>query len=146
MPLIKECMVLVIGGSSRISYGVMEKYLLENIKIYIISSNTSWVGKTKLVLWFLNAGPKLSLTLIMEAGSEKSFPNWLLVGGYLTISSGMIATLFWESGGVLDNMKDTIILGKVGMIEEVAEVYVYLIKDTNTTGVCISTNAGSLLL
>lgn len=102
----------------------------------------------------------------MGAGSEKSFPNWLLVGGYLTglygitrnlaldlkplrvnlVSSGVIATPFWGSGGVPDNVKDTTTLGKVGMVEEVAEVYVYLMKDTNATGVCISTNAGSLLL
>jgi hypothetical protein len=37
-------------------------------------------------------------------------------------------------------------LGKVGSVEEVAEAYVYLMKDTNATGSCVSTNSGSLLM
>lgn len=37
-------------------------------------------------------------------------------------------------------------LGKVGSVEEAAEAYVYLMKDTNATGSCVSTNAGSLLV
>lgn len=50
MPLIKECTVLVIGGSSGIGYGVVEKYLLEGVKVYIASSNASWVGKSAVAL------------------------------------------------------------------------------------------------
>ncbi|GCB21380.1 uncharacterized oxidoreductase YkvO [Aspergillus awamori] len=244
MPSIKECTVLVIGGSSGIGYGVAEKCLLEGAKVHIASSNASRVGKSavalkqkfpsaeitahicdlagedveknlehlfstigsldhivftagdklaiqpletinlhairraghvrfavplllaKLAPRFLNAGPKSSLTLTTGAGSEKPFPNWSLVGGYLTglhgitrnlaldlkplrvnlVSPGVIATPLWGSGGVPDNVKDTTTLGKVGTVEEVAEAYVYLMKDTNATGACISTNAGSLLL
>ncbi|KAI0836288.1 putative short chain dehydrogenase/ reductase [Hypoxylon sp. FL0890] len=37
------------------------------------------------------------------------------------------------------------LLGKIGTPEEVAEAYVYLMKDTNSTGSCVSTNGGALL-
>jgi hypothetical protein len=36
-------------------------------------------------------------------------------------------------------------MGKVGTAEEVAESYIYLMKDTNTTGGMVSTNGGALL-
>ncbi len=38
-----------------------------------------------------------------------------------------------------------LLLGKVGSPEEVAEAYLYLMKDSNATGSCVSTNAGALL-
>ncbi|PVH79943.1 NAD(P)-binding protein [Cadophora sp. DSE1049] len=37
------------------------------------------------------------------------------------------------------------LLGKVGSAEEVGEAYIYLMKDSNATGSCVSTNGGSLL-
>ncbi|KAI1636812.1 hypothetical protein F4809DRAFT_360956 [Biscogniauxia mediterranea] len=37
------------------------------------------------------------------------------------------------------------VLGKIASPEEVAEAYVYLMKDTNTTGTCVRTNGGVLL-
>lgn len=62
------------------------------------------------------------------------------------VSPGVIATPLWGSEGMPESVKGSTTLGKVGMVEEVAEAYVYLMKDTNATGACISTNAGSLLL
>jgi NAD(P)-dependent dehydrogenase (short-subunit alcohol dehydrogenase family) len=40
---------------------------------------------------------------------------------------------------------ETALLGKVGAPEEVAEAYIYLIKDSNNTGTCVSTSGGELL-
>jgi NAD(P)-dependent dehydrogenase (short-subunit alcohol dehydrogenase family) len=120
----------------------------------------------KLAPRFVKAGPKSSLTFTTGAGSEKPFPNWSLIAGYLTglhgitrnlaldlkplrvnlVSPGVVATPLWGPDGVPDNMKDGTTLGKVGTVEEVAEAYIYFMKDTNATGACISTNAGSLLL
>ena len=37
-------------------------------------------------------------------------------------------------------------LGKIGSIEEIAEAYVYLMKDTNATGSCVNSNGGFLLV
>ncbi|KAI1403896.1 putative short chain dehydrogenase/ reductase [Hypoxylon fuscum] len=36
----------------------------------------------------------------------------------------------------------TSLLGRIGTPEEVAEAYIYLMKDTNNTGSCVSTNGG----
>jgi NAD(P)-dependent dehydrogenase (short-subunit alcohol dehydrogenase family) len=40
---------------------------------------------------------------------------------------------------------ETALLGKVGMPDEVAEAYIYLMKDSNTTGSCVSTSGGDVL-
>lgn len=37
------------------------------------------------------------------------------------------------------------LLGKPGTAEEVGEAYMYLMKDFNTTGTCVSTNGGALI-
>ncbi|CAI7678003.1 unnamed protein product [Penicillium discolor] len=37
------------------------------------------------------------------------------------------------------------LLGKVGTPEEVAEAYIYLMKDSNNTGTCVSTSGGDLV-
>ncbi|GAA93114.1 short-chain dehydrogenase [Aspergillus luchuensis IFO 4308] len=228
MPSIKECKVLVIGGSSGIGYGVAEKCLLEGAKVHIASSNASRVGKSAVALKqkfpsaeitahicdlggedvekslehlfytigsldhiVFTAGDKLAiqpletinLHAIRRAGHvrfavplllAKLAPRFLnaafseLVVGWgvsdwpygITrnlaldlkplrvdlVSPGVIATPLWGSEGMPESVKGSTTLGKVGMVEEVAEAYVYLMKDTNATGACISTNAGSLLL
>lgn len=120
----------------------------------------------KLALRFLKPGFQSLIILMTGAVLEKLFPNWSLVAGYATglhgmtrslaldlkplhvnlVSPGAVETPLWGLNGVLDAAKDHTVLGKVGSIDEVAEVYVYLMKDTNATGSCISTNAGALLL
>ncbi|OTA80278.1 hypothetical protein M434DRAFT_86528 [Hypoxylon sp. CO27-5] len=46
---------------------------------------------------------------------------------------------------VVAMMTKNALLGKIGTPEEVAEAYVYLMKDTNSTGSCVSTNGGALV-
>lgn len=62
------------------------------------------------------------------------------------VSPGVVDTPLWGPQGVSEAIKKSTALGKVGTIEEVDGAYVYLMKDTNATGSCISTNGGSLLL
>jgi NAD(P)-dependent dehydrogenase (short-subunit alcohol dehydrogenase family) len=120
----------------------------------------------KLAPRFMKPGYTSSITLTTGAGSQKPFPGWALVAGYLTglhgitrtlaldlkplrvnlVSPGVVATPLWGSDGPPEEVKNQTALGKVGSPEEVAEAYVYLMKDTNATGSCVSTNAGSLLL
>ena len=120
----------------------------------------------KLAPRFVNPGYRSSITLTSGAGSQKSFPNWSLIAGYLTglhgmtrnlaldlkplrvnlVSPGVVATPLWGSAGVPNELKNHTTLGKVGTIDEVAEAYMYLMKDTNATGSCVSTNSGSLLM
>lgn len=120
----------------------------------------------KLAPRYLKPGYQSSLTLTSGMGGEKPFPNWSLVAGYLTglqgltrnlaldlkpirvnlVSPGVVDTPLHGLGGVPDEMKESTALGKVGTPEEVAEAYLYFMKDTNATGSCISTNGGALLL
>ena len=62
------------------------------------------------------------------------------------VSPGAVETPLWGLNGAPHTVKNYTALGKIGNIDEVAEAYVYLMKDTNATGSCISTNAGALLL
>ncbi|KAH6867859.1 short-chain dehydrogenase [Thelonectria olida] len=120
----------------------------------------------KLAPHYLKPGYQSSLTLTTGAGGEKQFPNWSLVAGYLTglqgltrnlaldlkplrvnlVSPGVVVTPLHGPGGVPDEAKKHTTLGKVGTPEEVAEAYLYCMKDTNVTGSCISTNGGALLI
>ncbi|EAW07070.1 short-chain dehydrogenase [Aspergillus clavatus NRRL 1] len=115
---------------------------------------------------FMRNGYKSSFTLTTGSASQKPIPNWSLIGGYLTglhglvrnlaldlkplrvnlVSPGVVETPMWGPGGVPDEMKKDSLLGKVGTPDEVAEAYVYLMKDTNATGSCVSSNSGSLLI
>ncbi|PYH42830.1 oxidoreductase, short chain dehydrogenase/reductase family [Aspergillus saccharolyticus JOP 1030-1] len=120
----------------------------------------------KLAPRFMRPGYQSSLTLTTGAGSERPHPNWSLIAGYLTglhgltrnlaldlkplrvnlVSPGAVVTPMWGEKGPSDDLKNHTTLGKLGTPEEVAEAYVYLMKDTNATGSCISTNGGSLLV
>ncbi|SPQ17715.1 05404047-edc2-4d85-87e7-47175a46504c [Thermothielavioides terrestris] len=93
-------------------------------------------------------------------------PNWSLIGGFLTglqgltrnlaldlkplrvnvVSPGPVATPYLGPPSVADQFKEHTTLGKIGTPEEVAEAYLYLMKDTNVTGSMISTNSGALLV
>ncbi|KNB06427.1 hypothetical protein FOXG_07140 [Fusarium oxysporum f. sp. lycopersici 4287] len=62
------------------------------------------------------------------------------------VSPGVVETPLHGHSGVTDEMKAHTTLGKVGLPEEVAEAYLYFMKDTNATGSCIDTNGGSFLV
>lgn len=120
----------------------------------------------KLAQRYLKPGYKSSLILTTGSASHKPFPNWSLVAGYLTglhgmtkslaldlkplrvnlVSPGVVDTPLWGPDGVPKAAEEATALGKAGTIDEVAEAYVYLMKDTNATGSCVDTNGGSLLL
>ncbi|KAI1777154.1 putative short chain dehydrogenase/ reductase [Hypoxylon cercidicola] len=50
-----------------------------------------------------------------------------------------------ERGQRVRTMAESSLLGKIGTPEEIAEAYIYLMKDTNSTGSCVSTNGGALV-
>ncbi|KAF4220098.1 hypothetical protein CNMCM5878_002128 [Aspergillus fumigatiaffinis] len=119
----------------------------------------------KLALSVLKPGYTSSLILTGGVVGDRPQPNWAVIAGYSAGLYGMVPGLaldmkplrvnFVSPGPVKTGMfpdevaemlaKRTT-LGKVGSVEEVAEAYVYLMKDTNATGSCVSTNSGSLLM
>ena len=68
------------------------------------------------------------------------------------ISPGAVDTELWshmseeEKQGMFKELSKKIPVGKVASVEDVAESYLYLMKDRNITGAMVSTNGGHLLV
>ena len=120
---------------------------------------------------YLNAGPASSITLTTGAVSEKPLPHWSVVASYATglhgmtrnlaldlapirvnlISPGAVLTPLWDSmkpdekQSFMEGIKKTCTTGEIGRPEDVAESYLYVMRDRNCTGSVIDTNGGGLL-
>ncbi|KAK3715120.1 hypothetical protein LTR37_007330 [Vermiconidia calcicola] len=122
---------------------------------------------------YLTGGPKSSFTITTGAVSEHPIPDWTVVGSYATglqgmtrqlaldlkpirvnlVSPGAVDTELWTNTGMseeqkqslLEGMKEKLTTGRVPGPENIAEAYLYLLKDENITGSMISTNGGHLI-
>lgn len=122
---------------------------------------------------YLTPGPKSSITLTTGGVSQKPIPNWTVIGAYATglhgltrglaldlkpirvnlVSPGAVDTELWANSGfsaeqkkgMMEGIASKLPTGKVPGPEEIAEAYVYLLRDHNITGTMVSTNGGSLL-
>jgi len=120
---------------------------------------------------YLNPGPKSSITLTTGTVSERPIQNWGISGSFGAglhgmmrglaldlapvrvnlISPGAVETELWDVAGsaYLEGMKKSIAqsttTGKIAQPEDIAEAYLYVLKDTNVTGSLIGTNGGALL-
>jgi NAD(P)-dependent dehydrogenase (short-subunit alcohol dehydrogenase family) len=121
----------------------------------------------KLVPRYVKDGYTSSLILTGGQVGEKPYRGWTVYAAYASalygmtrnlaldlapirvnlVSPGSTDTELW--GEKRDQMREIVaesaLLGKAGSAEEVAEAYIYAMKDTNATGVMISTSGGSLL-
>jgi NAD(P)-dependent dehydrogenase (short-subunit alcohol dehydrogenase family) len=63
------------------------------------------------------------------------------------VSPGAVDTELWGPNreSLIAQFSKTAFMGRVATADEVAESYVYLMKDTNATGSTVSTNGGVLL-
>ena len=65
------------------------------------------------------------------------------------VSPGATDTELWDQGGNRAGMRQYVessaLLKKAGSPEEVAEAYIYLMKDSNATGICVRSSGGVLL-
>lgn len=65
------------------------------------------------------------------------------------VSPGPTETEMWgdemKRKQICDMMKKRMLLGKVGDAEEVAEAYVYLMKNTNSTASVVGSDGGAFL-
>ena len=122
---------------------------------------------------YLTPGPKSSITLTTGGVSQKPIPDWTVIGSYATalhgltrglaldlkpvrvnlVSPGAVDTELWTNSGFSQEQKEGMLkgiasrlpTGKVPGPEEIAEAYVYLLRDRNITGTVVSTNGGFLL-
>ncbi|OJJ72609.1 hypothetical protein ASPBRDRAFT_42332 [Aspergillus brasiliensis CBS 101740] len=122
---------------------------------------------------YLSPGPDSSITLTTGTNWERPMPNWTAVAGYLggtcsvarnlavdlkpirvnAVSPGLVETPLWKDL-MSEEEKEKVCqiaaakhpTGRIAQPEEVAEAYIYLMKDTNITGRIVSTDSGTLLV
>ena len=120
---------------------------------------------------YLPSDNKSSITLTTGTVSERPIPRWAIVNSYATglhgmtrglaldlapirvnlVSPGAVETELWqhlskeEFNALKENFTKGSTTGKIGQPEEIAEAFLYLLKDTNCSGSVISTNGGALL-
>ncbi|GLA03602.1 hypothetical protein AnigIFM60653_003238 [Aspergillus niger] len=122
---------------------------------------------------YLSPGPDSSITLTTGTNWEHPMPNWTAVAGYLggtcsvarnlavdlkpirvnAVSPGLVKTPLWnnlmseeEQEKICQFSAAKNPTGRIAHPEEVAEAYLYLMKDTNITGRIVSTDSGALLV
>ncbi len=122
---------------------------------------------------YLTAGPESSITLTTGTVWEHPAADWTVVAGYMggvcsiarnlalelkpvrvnAVSPGLVDTELWDAvvdattkEGLLRHEAAKHPTGRVARAEDIAEAYMYLMKDCNITGRVISTDSGSLLV
>ena len=123
---------------------------------------------------YLKGGRESSFILTTGGVSERPIPDWTVVNSYATglhgicrglaldlkpirvnlVSPGAVNTELWANAGFSDEAKKGMFesfeaklpTGKIPGPEEIAEAYLYLLKDNNVTGTVISSNSGHFLV
>jgi NAD(P)-dependent dehydrogenase (short-subunit alcohol dehydrogenase family) len=121
---------------------------------------------------YMTKGPDSSITLTTSISGQKPLPGWSPISGARTAVNGLGMSLAYDLKPIRVNViavglvdtglwgihaahKDTIFemfkskkstTGRVPLPEDVAEAYIYCMKDKNVTGSIISTNGGTLLV
>lgn len=138
-------------------------YLQQSAQIPVFVS----IFLAKLGARFLREGSGASLILTSGQVAERPVPGFLVFSAYAAaqyglarnlavdlaprrvnvVSPGATETELWgEHAEMMRNMAaERSLLGKAGTPDEVAEAYMYLMKNTDATGSVVSSNAGSTL-
>jgi NAD(P)-dependent dehydrogenase (short-subunit alcohol dehydrogenase family) len=113
-----------------------------------------------------------SIVLTTGSVSDKPIPNWSVINGYATalqgstrglaldlkpirvnlVAPGPVITPLWDGVPKEDREKtfasfaSHMATGEMGQVEDVAEAFLYAMKDKNLTGSMISTNGGVMLM
>ncbi|KAF2139061.1 uncharacterized protein K452DRAFT_328396 [Aplosporella prunicola CBS 121167] len=120
---------------------------------------------------YLVSGPASSFTITSGSVAERPLPDWAVVGSFAgglasmarglaldlkpirvnLINPGVVDTELWrmpeeQKRAIFKGYEEKMPTGRVGRVEDVAEAYLYCMKDQNLTGSVISTNGGSLLV
>ena len=111
---------------------------------------------------YLTGGPKSSIILTTGAVSERPVYNWTVIASFAAglqgmcrglaldlkptrvnlVSPGAVNTELWDNFGLSEEAKQALLegsrkklpTGQVGRPEDVAEAYLYLLRDENITG------------
>ena len=122
----------------------------------------------------IGLGPASSITLTSGISAYRPYPNWNAIGAYISSLEGMtrslavelkpvrvnliclgpvdtdLMTRFYpnpdERKAVLDAISEKAPTGVVGKVYDVAEAYLYCMKDHNLSGSVINSSAGMLMV
>jgi len=121
---------------------------------------------------YLNPGPESSIIFTTGSVADHPMPNWSVVASYASgmhgmtrnlaldlkpvrvnlVSPGAIQTELWDTFGekersaMFKGIAEKVPTGHVGKPEEVAEAYLWLMKDSNVTGFVACSDSGSKLV
>ena len=121
---------------------------------------------------YLNPGPKSSLTLTSGGVAEKPVPNWSTVASYAgglhsmtrnlaldlkpirvnLVSPGAVDTELWngmskeQKERMFKGIEASLLTGRVGKPEDLAEQYLTLLRDYNVTGSVVRSDGGHALV
>ncbi|KAI9843279.1 MAG: hypothetical protein M1837_006494 [Sclerophora amabilis] len=120
---------------------------------------------------YLSGGPRSSITFTSGTVSEKPLPDWSVVAAYAAAGHGMVRNLaldlkpirvnlicpgpvdteFWDflpanaRNSLIEASRQQHLTGVTGRPEDVAEAFLYSIRDQNLTGSVIRTEGGSTI-
>ncbi|KAF8853871.1 NAD(P)-binding protein [Acephala macrosclerotiorum] len=121
---------------------------------------------------YLTGGAQSSIVLTTGSVADHPIPNWSVVASYAAglhgmtrnlaldlkpirvnlVSPGAIDTELWahmsaeKKGEMFKGISAKVPTGKVGMPEDVAEAYLWLMKDSNVTGIVAYSDSGARLV
>lgn len=124
---------------------------------------------------YLSPGPFSSIVLTTGSISQKPRPDWSIVAGYASglhamtrnlaldlkpvrvnlVSPGAVETELWDAmmpgdekakQAMFENVAKSVPTGRFAKAEDVAEAYLFLMKDPNVTGTVVDSNSGALLV
>lgn len=124
---------------------------------------------------YLNSGPESSITITTGSAGDKPVPGRPAVNVWASASHGLVRSLalelkpvrvnlislgavdteLWEKAlgpgwrekkmALFESQAKKLATGRVGLVEDVVESYLYVLKDKNVTGSVIRTDGGILL-
>jgi len=120
---------------------------------------------------YLKPSRESSLTFTTGSVAERPFPNWGVITGYVAglaglmrnlaldikpirvniVQPGAVETPLWDDmpkenfEAFRESMKKSMTTGQIGSPEDVAEAYLYVMKDNNVSGAVVQTNGGGLV-
>jgi NAD(P)-dependent dehydrogenase (short-subunit alcohol dehydrogenase family) len=120
---------------------------------------------------YLGSGPECSIIITTGSVAEKPLPNWSIIAAYASGLHGMVRNLavdlkpirvnlvqpgevdtpLWrmseeEKERMFEGVRQRVLTGRVAEPEDVAEAYLWLMKDWNVTGTVASSDSGSKLV
>ena len=162
---------IVFTAGDKLARAPLESMTLEKMQMAAMVRFNAPLLLAKHASANMNPGPASSITLTTGTVSEKPMKGWSGIAGYATglhgmmrslalelapirvnlISPGAVATPLWNDfpkevlDGMMDRIKKSSATGEIGQPGDVAEAYLYAMRDWNLTGSVISTNGGALL-